>query len=186
MTGAGADLAPATRDVVTLRVSRRMLWVGEAAYPTRNITRIHTYLLAPARGRIIRRHLACLAVVAIVALGLYWMVNAGGSPFDSETDGSPLAIGVIVGLSVLVSLAVRLSAAAKHVLEIETASGSRALVTLARPDHLRRLAEELTHVIENPQADYHVNVEGLSVNLKNYVSGTQINQYGNQNRAGLL
>ncbi|MFZ3499574.1 DUF6232 family protein [Streptomyces sp. 5.8] len=53
---------------VTLRVSRRLLWVGEAVYPLHNVVRVRSFVLKPNRTKAVVQFGQWMAVV-VVTLG---------------------------------------------------------------------------------------------------------------------
>lgn len=178
---------PPPANGVDLKVGKRLLWVGEAAYPVHNITRVHTFELRPKRMEAFLSFLKWLAAT-FVAFVLLQLANENGSSGYEDPNESAdvlwvLAIGIAIGL--VVRLVKDLAAQSEYVLAIETASGSSALVTLPDPNRLRRLVHHLVNAIENPEAEFQVRVERVLVNPKNYHFGDNVNMYGGMFNTGV-
>ncbi|MFF2327666.1 MULTISPECIES: DUF6232 family protein [unclassified Streptomyces] len=172
---------------VDLRVSRRLLWVGEAAYPLHNITRVHTFELRPKRMEAFMSFLKWLGATFVAFVVLQTANDNssfdGGSSNDSAGALWFLALAIAIGL--VVHLVKDLAAPSEHVLAVETTSASSALVTLPNPDQLRQLVHYLVHAIENPEAEFQVRVERVLVNPKNYHFGDNVNMYGGMFNTGV-
>ena len=61
------------REVINVRVSRRVLWVGAQAYPLQNIARAQTIKLVPKREAAVRHYV--MAVILWVLLASIHRVN---------------------------------------------------------------------------------------------------------------
>ncbi|MFJ5221664.1 DUF6232 family protein [Streptomyces sp. NPDC088400] len=180
---------PPSGTSVELKVGRRLLWVGEAAYPLHNITRVHTLVLRPKRMEAFMSFLKWLGII-VVAFVLLQMVNANSaSPYDEQAGSDSASTLRVLGIAVVIGLALRLakewSAPSQHVLAVETSSASTALVTLPNPEQLRQLVRYLVNAIENPEAEFHVRVERVLVNPKNYHFGDNVNMYGGLYNTGV-
>ncbi|MEV7655839.1 DUF6232 family protein [Streptomyces anulatus] len=139
-----------------MAVKRRMLWIGSAALPLHNLTRVQAIKVKPERN--VLRFLLGMALVAVVY---------------SVTDWAP----VLVLLIVLVVYFVKMMATPeKPVLVVETAGGSRLLVTLPSVDELRAIAGRIVHAIDHPEAEFTAYVHQL-----NTYNGPVFNQNGGQN-----
>ncbi|MFF3126108.1 DUF6232 family protein [Streptomyces sp. NPDC057908] len=178
---------PPTGTGVDLKVSRRLLWVGEAAYPLHNITRVHTFELRPKRAEAFMSFLKWLGITFVLFV-LFQMTNEN-SPSDGESaDGSAGTVGLLaiaIAIGLVVRLVKDLAAPSEHVLAVETSSASSALVTLPNPDQLRQLVRYLVTAIENPEAEFQVRVERVLVNPKNYHFGDNVNMYGGMFNTGV-
>ncbi|MGW2116782.1 DUF6232 family protein [Streptomyces zhihengii] len=164
-----------------MRVGANLLWVGEAAYPLRNITRVHTFVLEPKRLEAFLGFLKWFAVTALSAL-----VLAAASEDSSTGSGQTvLVLGGVVAIGLVVQLVKELAAPSQHVLEVETSGASTAMVTLPDPARLRRLLEALVHAIEHPEVEFQMQVERVLVNPKNYHFGDNVNMYGGINNTGV-
>ncbi|MFF3498308.1 DUF6232 family protein [Streptomyces sp. NPDC003247] len=178
---------PRGRTDVDLKVSRRLLWVGEAAYPLHNITRVHTFVLKPKRMEALSDFLKWTAVV-VVALVVLRAVNRSASSYSSRDDSEQglWVLGVVVVAWLLLRMLKVWTAPAEHVLAVETSSASTALVTLPNPEQLRQLVQYIVHSIENPGSEFQVRVERLLVNPKNYHFGDNVNMYGGLFNTGVV
>nr|WP_275404545.1 DUF6232 family protein [Streptomyces anulatus] len=139
-----------------IAVKRRMLWIGSAALPLHNLTRVEAIKIKPERN--VLRFLLGLALVAV----LY-----------SVTDWTPVFVLLIV---LVVYFVKALLTPATPALIVETAGGSRNLVTLPSVDELRIIAGQIVHAIDHPEAEFTAYVHQLN----NY-NGPVFNQNGAQN-----
>src|SRR5713101_3720330 len=67
-TAPGGGVVSYERELITVRVSRRVLWVGAQAYPLQNIARAQTIKLVSNRRAAIRHYV--VAVIFWVILGI--------------------------------------------------------------------------------------------------------------------
>lgn len=148
-----------------------MLWVGSAAFPLHNLTRVEAFKLKPHRGAAFVSFLKWSAVVAVV----YVVLNAvaDGDP-TTGGSGSPLFVVVLIGLAIFLLKA--LFEPAKPILAVETAGGSWAVATLPSVDELRAIAGRIVYAIDHPEAEFTAYVHQLT----NY-NGPVINQNGGMN-----
>ncbi|WP_052412354.1 DUF6232 family protein [Streptomyces mutabilis] len=179
---------PRTVRAVDLRVGKRLLWVGAAAYPLQNITRVYTFTMTPRRKEATLRFLKRTALILSVAFAL--TIVAGLTAIaDGSMAGGILTfvwIGAVAALVFsIVDLFSVLSAPAQYVLAVETSGPSIAMVTSADPHQLDRLVAPIVQAIENPEAEFHVEVEQLLVNPSNYYFGDNVNMYGGTGNVGM-
>ncbi|MFC0497477.1 DUF6232 family protein [Streptomyces mutabilis] len=179
---------PRTVRAVDLRVGKRLLWVGAAAYPLQNITRVYTFTMMPRRKEATLRFLKRTALILSVAFAL--TIVAGLTAIaDSSMAGGILTfvwIGAVAALVFsIVDLFSVLSAPAQYVLAVETSGPSIAMVTSSDPHQLDRLVAPIVQAIENPEAEFHVEVEQLLVNPSNYYFGDNVNMYGGSGNVGM-
>ncbi|MFJ5047617.1 DUF6232 family protein [Streptomyces sp. NPDC088719] len=133
-----------------------MLWIGSAALPLHNLTRVEAIKIKPERGTF--RFLMGLAVVAVIYALTNWTL-------------------VLVLLIVLAGFFVKAMVAPERpVLAVETAGGSLVLVTLPSVDELRAIAGQIVHAIDHPEAEFTAYVHQL-----NNFNGPVFNQNGGQN-----
>ncbi|WP_395364711.1 DUF6232 family protein [Streptomyces sp. YH02] len=159
-----------------LRVSRRMLWVGPAAFPLHNITRVEAFRLKPDRAAALLRFLKWL----LVAVVIYAVVNSlSDGEASLEDGGGPLLFVVLVALAVY--LGKELFEPAKPVLLVEMSSGSAVLVTLPSMEELRDIAGLIAKAIDNPAAEFSTVVRQFNTN--NY--GPVVNMNGGRNNRGI-
>ncbi|MGW6860945.1 DUF6232 family protein [Streptomyces xanthophaeus] len=169
--------APSRGRVLVLQVSRRMLWIGSAAFPLHNITRVEAFKVKPDLGATLLRLLKWLFVTAVV----YAVVNyASRDDARVGEDGNPLFLVILV---VLVVLCLKdLFQASKPVLAVETASGSEVVVTLPNMDELRQIAGLITHAIDNPAAEFSAYVNQINNTTNHY--GPVVNMNNGQRNTG--
>lgn len=177
-----------SNEVIEVRVSQGILWVGSEAYPLRNIARVQPVKLVPSRGAAVRRFLK--AVVFCVVLAVAAAAAAGVASRVSSTQGYNALHGVAVGLFALaavlaaistIRLIIRLSRRAAYALVIETAGTPRTALVTYDENLVFHLARRITDAIGNPQQQWR---ERVSV-INNYnvdargSQGAQIGGYGN-------
>lgn len=174
---------------VDLRVSKQLLWVGGAAYPLRNITRVYTFLLTPRRGAATVLFLKRVGIVLSVTFALMILsgiTSIGTSEDPSETITEFVFFGALVALVYcVVDLGSVLSSASHWVLAVETSGASTALVTSKSVQHLNELVEYVVNSIENPETEFQVRVDALMINPRNYHFGDNVNMYGGTNNTGM-
>ncbi|MBH1934925.1 hypothetical protein I5Q34_11675 [Streptomyces sp. AV19] len=173
---------------IDLRVSKRLLWVGRAAYPLQNIARVHTFTLHPKRKEATVRFLKNVALTLAVAIALTVLGGATALANREASEGiiSFVWWGVIAALIYfLVQLVMVLSADSHYVLAVETNGRSTAVVTSANPHHLDRLVGQISHAIENPGAEFQVTVDSITINPQSYYFGDNVNMYGGTGNVGM-
>lgn len=173
---------------VSLRVSRRLLWVGEAYYPLHNIARVHTLTIHPRRKDAVLLFVKRLLIIGTVTTLLGLLVGLGGI---GSSGGSPglTALVVIVALASLIYCLVEmlkvLGAPSHYVLAVETSGPSTAVVTSPDQAQLRRLAQQIADAIENPKAEFEVRVDTITISPKHYYFGDNVNMYGGTGNVGM-
>lgn len=155
-----------------------MLWVGAAAFPLHNITRVEAFKLKPDRGAAFLRFLRWLVVAVLVYVAIN--VASDGDASVGE-EGNPLFVVILIAL--VVFLLKELFAPARPVLLVETASGSAVLLTLPSMDELRDIAGRIAAAIDNPAAEFSTVVRQFNNNTNNY--GPVVNMNGGQNNRGI-
>lgn len=174
---------------VELRVSKRLLWVGQAAYPLRNIARVYTFTLHPKRKEAVIRFLTRTGITLAVAIGL--SIIGSVTFLASESTGSGLLTFVWLAsgaalIYFLVDMLSVVTAQSHYVLAIETAGPSTAMVTSRNPQHLDQLVGYVAGALENPDTEFQVTVERLTINSPtNYHFGDNVNMYGGNGNVGI-
>ncbi|MGW6903751.1 DUF6232 family protein [Streptomyces sp. NPDC054940] len=173
---------------IDLRVSKRLLWVGGAAYPLENITRVYTFTLTPKRKEATLTFLKRVGIILAVAFAMTILgaVTALGSQNVAGGIITFVWLGAVAGLVLsLVELMSVLTAPTHYVLAVETNGPSIAMVTSADPRHLDSLVGTVAHAIDNPEAEFQVTVGTLSINPRNYHFGDNVNMYGGTGNVGI-
>ncbi|WDV53657.1 DUF6232 family protein [Streptomyces coeruleorubidus] len=174
---------------IELRVSKRLLWVGGAAYPLRNIARVYTFTLHPRRKEAVIRFLARTGITLAVAIGL--SIIGSVTFLASRSTGNGLLTFVWLGsgaalIYFLVDMLSVVTAQSHYVLAIETAGPSTAMVTSRNPQHLDQLVGYVAGALENPDTEFHVTVERLTISSPtNYYFGDNVNMYGGNGNVGI-
>jgi hypothetical protein len=186
---------------VDLRVSKRLLWVGDAYYPLQNVARVYTLTIHPRRKQAVLLFVKRLLITgaASVFLGLLGTaidVTRSNGSFDSGTGsvdsgGSSglltltlIAAGAALVYS-LVEMVKVLLAPSHFVLAVETSGLSTAVVTSPHPDQLRQLAHQIADAIENPTAEFEVRVNTITISPAHYYFGDNVNMYGGTGNVGM-
>lgn len=175
---------------VDLRVSKRLLWIGDAYYPLQNVARVYTLTIHPRRKDAVVLFVKRLLLLGLATVFLILLSAAGGgfASSDSDSDGLTAFVVIAAGAALVYSLVEMLkvlSAAPHFVLAVETTGSSTAVVTSPDPDQLRRLAHQIAHAIENPEAEFVVRVNTISVSPKHYYFGDNVNIYGGTGNVGM-
>ncbi|MFD3661327.1 DUF6232 family protein [Streptomyces sp. NPDC058659] len=163
-----------------MSVSKRLLWVDRACYPLENIARVHTFVVAPDRGAALMTFLKRLAPTLLVLafVGAY-----------EQENGEDLGVIRFLCLAFLVyslvDLLIILFGAPHTVLAIETTGTAFALLTNRDPGVLTELVRRIARAIENPDTEFHVQVQKVTVNMKNY-TGDTVNIFGGHGHKGIL
>jgi hypothetical protein len=164
------------REVIDVRVSRRVLWVGEAAYPLQNIARAQRVKLVPKRGAALRSYVKfvllwmLLGAVAAIALSAAGLLRSGASTLAGLVI---IAVPVLIVVRTIRLIGVLLPRKL-YALIIETAGTPRAVLVSADENQVLELVRLIMDAIDNQRAEFHMRVETLHV-------GDKIQQFGNQN-----
>ncbi|WP_308408596.1 DUF6232 family protein [Streptomyces sp. AC627_RSS907] len=174
---------------VEMRVSKRLLWVGGAAYPLRNITRVYTFLLTPRRGEATVLFFKRVGIILPVAFAMTILGSLTGLGSDAETAEAIIKwvwLGTVMALIYCAgSLGAVLISSSHWVLAVETSGASTALVTSKDTQHLNQLVGHVVNAIENPEAEFQVRVETLTINPRHYYFGDNVNMYGGTGNVGM-
>ncbi|WP_338117284.1 DUF6232 family protein [Streptomyces viridochromogenes] len=183
---------------VELRVHKRLLWVGGAAYPLRNIARVYTFTLRPKRKEAVFRFLSRTGIILAVAIGLSIIgglisfASSSSGPYESEQSsggGLIVLVWICSGAALIyffVDMLSVVTAPSHYVLAVETAGPSTAMVTSPDPQHLDRLVGYVSGALENPDTEFQVTVERLTINSPtNYHFGDSVNMYGGSGNTGI-
>ncbi|MFF7180072.1 DUF6232 family protein [Streptomyces sp. NPDC008121] len=173
---------------IDIVISKRLLWVGGAAYPLQNIARVYTFTLHPRRKEAVVRFVKRVALTLALALVLT-LLGGLATMGSQETAESVLTWVWLLAAAALVYSLVEmvtvLTAQSHFVLAVETSGPSTALVTAKDPEHLRRLVHSIAHAIENPETEFQVRVETLTISPSNYYFGDNVNMYGGTGNVGM-
>ncbi|GCD39464.1 hypothetical protein OEIGOIKO_07297 [Streptomyces chrestomyceticus JCM 4735] len=162
------------REVINVQVSRRILWVGAAAYPLHNIACVTTTELKPRLWLILKRVGPWGFAVCAVFMGMV-LYSTGGSVALVTLVGPPVLAGVaVLVISLLVRLTMAVTRSTLHRLNIETAGAPYAVLTSPDKNLVAQISHSIMDAIDNPQAEFQFQVENFHV-------GDSIKQFGNQN-----
>lgn len=117
------------REVINVQVSRRVLWVGAAAYPLHNIARVTTVELEPRLWLILKRVGPWGFAACAVFMGML-LYSTGGRVALAMLVGPPVLAGAaVLVVPVLVRLIRAATRSTLHRLNIETAGAPYAVLT---------------------------------------------------------
>lgn len=183
---ATAGSTPAITEV-KLRVSKRLLWVGEAYYPLQNIARVHTLTIQPRRKEAVVLFVKRLLFTSAVAT-LLGLLSVSLDVFSGGTPGFTALVVIIAFVAVLYSFGEMmqvLAAPSQFVLSVETSGPSTAVVTSDDRERLRGLAHQIAEAIENPAVEFEVRVDTVTVSPAHYYFGDNVNIYGGTGNVGM-
>lgn len=142
------------REVLEVRVSRRILWIGAAAYPLHNIARAQTVEIRPDRAGSVRSYLG--QVVVWLGLGFAGAMLLG--------DQGALAAYVAVGLVAIstIRLGFALSARSYYALLIETSGSPQTALVTADRRQVTTIVQQTMEAIDNPSAEFHTQVNHVT------------------------
>ncbi|MFD8983604.1 DUF6232 family protein [Streptomyces sp. NPDC059564] len=173
-----------------LTVTKRLLWVGGAAYPLHNVARIYTFVLKPRRREAAvtfarRTALTLLAALAFTVFGtIAGFLSRGDGDFENTIAFVWFAtvVALIYYFGDMMSV---LTASSHFVLAVESNGQSTALVT-GRREQLNPLVHQIAYAIEHPDTELRVQVERLTIsNPGNYYFGDTVNMYGGRGNTGV-
>jgi hypothetical protein len=160
-------------EVINVRVSRRVLWIGSDAYPLQNIARAQARKITPHPGTPVRDYIK--AVIGWLIVGIILSAILGAVAHSG-------ALAALVWLAVLAVLAWRTVQLVQklhldntyYALIIETAGNPNTALISRDASVVSELVQEIMAAIDNPNAEF-------SQNVTNYHLGDKITQYGNSN-----
>ncbi|MCX4528643.1 MULTISPECIES: DUF6232 family protein [unclassified Streptomyces] len=185
----GAGLAT-TLDVT---ITKRLLWVGGAAYPLENVARIYTFVLHPRRKDAVFLFVRRTALTLLVVMGFTFFAAIAGMLArrpEEQNYGSNLISflwfgAVCAGVYFVAEMLTVLTASSHYVLAVESNGQSTALVT-GRPEHLNTAVHQIAYAIEHPDTELRIQVQRLTIsNPSNYFFGDAVNMYGGTGNVGM-
>ncbi|HZN76475.1 MAG TPA: DUF6232 family protein [Micromonosporaceae bacterium] len=145
---------------IEVRISKRVLWVGESAYPLPNVTHVRTVEYKVQRWRVVKQFVRKGG--ARLALGLLALLVL-------SCASAPTTLLVLVGLGVLAVngfqvywLVQRLTWPPLHVLRVQMAGMSRAAVVSLDKSKIDELRLRVVTAIDNPAVEYTVWIENVN------------------------
>ncbi|MFE6053308.1 DUF6232 family protein [Kitasatospora sp. NPDC056446] len=161
------------RNVIDVSVSRRVLWVGGDAYPLQHIARARQLVWwPPKRTRTVIRFVRQVIGLTFASVALSAILK--NSPDSTAASVVPNVL-LLAGLAYFVyRLVTRLRQRALYKLVIETSNAATTAVTSHDPQQIGRLIQMIMEAIDNPQAEFALQVENVHI-------GDRINQYGDHN-----
>ncbi|WP_216901048.1 DUF6232 family protein [Nocardia alni] len=136
--------------IVGVRISRRVLWIGDDAYPLQNIARVGPREVVPPKTTPIRDYLKILigGVILSAVLGLVF-----GSGLGWVTFLIVFAVGTFRLIRAFVNKKNKL-----YALIIETAGASNSVLVSGDVTAMYDIAQNITKAIDDPDFEYARNV----------------------------
>lgn len=157
------------REVIDVRVSQRILWVGTEAYPLHNIARAQTIKLVPKRGQALKA-LTLWVFLGAVTVGITNAVDVTFGVVGFAVAGVTLALIAISAIRLMVALLTPTF----YALVIETAGTPYKALVGTDENLVIHIVHRIMAAINNPQAEFQFRVENFHV-------GDKIEQFGNHN-----
>ncbi|MFH9352869.1 DUF6232 family protein [Kitasatospora sp. NPDC017646] len=176
-------------------VTRRILWIGTAAYPLATVARVSITVIVPDVLGAIKRFLKFAGIVLGIALVLAALTaladtsHSGFGSSESNNSGSGWIVVVSLVLVVFYFLVATLPVLLQrrlHALTVDTAGPPTALLAWKDPKYAYELQARITHAIENPQTEFQQFVSNVLVDLRHYQFGDNVNIYGGQGNTGVI
>ncbi|MFD9691364.1 DUF6232 family protein [Kitasatospora sp. NPDC059146] len=167
------------RNVIDVRVSRRVLWIGGDAYPLQHIARARQLVWwPPKRSRTVIRFVRQV-IGLLCAVSLLSALTRNGA---DATQAALPSVLLLAGLAFfLYRLVTKLRQKPVYRLVLDTSNAATTAVVSHHEWQITNLIQMIMEAIDNPQAEFAFQVENLHV-------GDKITQYGDHNtgkRVGL-
>ncbi|GLX19674.1 hypothetical protein Slala02_29890 [Streptomyces lavendulae subsp. lavendulae] len=150
--------------VVRVAVERGILWIGDTAFPLRNISRV-----ASARWEPVRRWrgaagglLAGLLVLAVLGATDATEWSGGSSGYGKYLVGGIALLALATALGSTLRLVVTLSRKTRHALVIEVAGTPYTVLTGADGQLVGELVHQITAATTGPAAEFAVSVPAFT------------------------
>ncbi|GAA2997512.1 hypothetical protein GCM10020229_07420 [Kitasatospora albolonga] len=166
---------------VVVRVDKRLLWVGNAAYPLNNVTRVCATALEPDRRAALHR--VWMRFLAFAAFGVVIVIATTNSYGNTDEDVALTVAGLLTAYLLCDALRA-IAGSSVPVLLVDTAGGPTAVVTSSDRRRITELLDILTHTLENPDHEFRYTMQRVTVNPRYYQIGDNINLYGGSGNAG--
>jgi Family of unknown function (DUF6232) len=159
---------------VEARITGRMLWVEDHAYPIQHITSVRPREFRPRRQRMIWTFLR--RVAALAGLGVVGLIGLGclgdTLPAYASTVFAVLVLGVVGFHTIRLIRLLRMPSV--YVLSIATAGATTAVVASTNAQQIRDLAQHVVVAIDNPAMDYVIHVDHIDIVHGDKIEGDKI------------
>ncbi|MGW5055573.1 DUF6232 family protein [Actinokineospora sp. NPDC004072] len=155
----------APQRTVDVAVRERFLWIDREAYPLANIARVSFFVVHKNVWRAVRRCLKLAGIAAAVVFGalatdallmLARLQDFGGPPVFTVLAG---IVGLCLLITGVVTVFAALSQPRRFALSVETAGPAYAFIVTYDPAQIHGLVDQITHAINNPEAEFHYRIE---------------------------
>ncbi|MGW3229939.1 DUF6232 family protein [Kitasatospora sp. NPDC001095] len=179
------------KSVTRVAVTRRILWVGAAAYPLAMIARVTTTVLVPEKAGAVMRLLRVIGIMTVATLIVSLLASLdnnnrsyGGSSGFAAGPFVVVAVIIVVVYFFTVTLP-RLVQPRLYALSVDTAGTPTALLAWESPGPAQQLQATITQAIENPQIEFQQFVHTVNIDRRHYQSGDHVNIYGGHGITGV-
>jgi hypothetical protein len=148
---------------VEVRVSRRILWVDDDAFPLALVTRVRPVEYRPnRRGMASTYSRRAGATIGIAIVGLMFLSCLG----DAVSPALSIAFAMVM-LAIFVTHTVRLirglTRSNLYVLSVSTAGSAHAAVISTNRDVVYELSTRVVDAIDNPSAEFEIRVDHIEI-----------------------
>lgn len=173
---ATADAPKGSRNtrVLSLRVTRRMLFIGSAVIPLHNISWVDAYMEKPNRSQAGAWALLFGFLVMFVSTALR---PSSSNAAEFQQSGRVIATALIVGGLLYVFRR------PKPALAIGTTGGSTVVLTLPTLEQLRTISRQIADTIENPEHGFSTLVQQFTTTNNHF--GAVVNMIGGRGNKGI-
>ncbi|MFG2979629.1 DUF6232 family protein [Streptomyces sp. NPDC048258] len=141
----------ARREVIQVRVSKRVLWIGGEAYPLQNIARATTWRIDPERGRAVGQFIKSMLTLGILTVIAFAALQ--GVAGDQLMNGVTFAALALAAFFLYRLISV-LTTRTYYALVIETSGTPRTLLASADQQEVQQLVLDIMEAIDDPHADF--------------------------------
>jgi hypothetical protein len=153
------------REILDVGVSRRILWIGSAAYPLQNIARAQAIEIAPNRARAIRHYIAQVVIWLALGAGAVVAIDIVEIPVAVDPDQLRRLASYVVFALVSIStirVLVTLFTRTYYAMIIETAGNPQTALVSTDKREVSSLVRKTMDAIDNPAAEFHQQVQNIT------------------------
>ena len=151
-------------ELLEVSVSRRVLWIGSAAYPLQNIARAQTVKVTPGRARAVRHWVMQIVLWLGLEVAALFALNAAGDQVEDPDQLAALATYVVFGLVALSSLKALAALLGRtyYAMVIETAGSPQTALVSTRRSEVMALVREIMQAIDDPEASFTTHIQNIT------------------------
>lgn len=148
---------------VKIRISQRILWVEQQAYPLAQVTRVQPIELRSNRRRMVLTYggkAAATIVIAVVGLMFLGSFGQAISPTISMVFG---IVMLVILVAHTVRLVRRLTRSHLYILSVASAGRPHAAVVSTNKELVHDLSTRVIDAIDNPNAEFEIRVDHVEI-----------------------